>query len=133
MALRSKVSRMRGFITLLAIISLLVNPVAAIAAQAHCARYVDAPAHTEMTAMTQGGGTVQADSCCDPGKGAHKHKSVECANACAVMGGLGSAVPRESVAFIAQQERSAPPAARSAAVPLDEPGRLERPPRSTGS
>ena len=122
---------MRFLLALLAVMALLISPVAASAAQLSCAQdETSASAMSDMPMTAQSGAAkASADPCCDHGK-SHKmdQKScaLACANACAVAAALPSALSSSIMHFAAAQLN---PARASAAHPFEPPG-LIRPPKS---
>jgi hypothetical protein len=122
---------MRFLLALLAVMALLVSPVAASAAQLSCAQgETMAPAMADMPMMAQSGAEkTTADPCCDHGKSYkmdQKSCALACANACVVAPALPSALSSFVLLFAAAQLN---PARTSAAHPFEPPG-LIRPPKS---
>lgn len=113
-------------------IGLLTSPVAVTMAQAACNGHASMTvAMASMPGMAQAD-TQKADPCCDPAKdtGQGKHKSTDCAQACATMCVAVAALPNAPAPFLAPPARDASPQARVASLKPHEPSRLERPPRS---
>jgi hypothetical protein len=97
---------MRVILALLAVIGLLLSPVAASAASSACLKHGDASMHMTMAMPhAQAPGAVAADPCCDPGSGktTPHHDSKRCAQACAAICGVSVALPGE-VAAVALTE-----------------------------
>ena len=124
---------MRFVLTLLAVVGLLISPAVAVAAQCHghSGDAIMQMAMSDMPGMAQAG-AQKADPCCDPGKeqGQKKHSTMDCAQACAAMGGVVAALPSPPAALIARPDRDGAPPTLVASLKPHEPSRLERPPRS---
>jgi hypothetical protein len=123
---------MRVILALLAVIGLLLSPVAAAAASSACLHPGDADMSIAMAMPhADAPGKAAADPCCDPGSGksAPHHDSKRCAQACAAICGVSVALPGE-VAIVALTElhaRLAP--APSGPIHTHAPPGLKRPPK----
>jgi hypothetical protein len=117
---------MRLLLAILALVGLLVSPLAAQAAAQRCA-----PSAGISMAM-QGGPAASAGErhCCpDSGKpGPHHQKS--CAQACAMMCAAVAALPASAPSPVAPQGRPLRAASLFGAVHAHPPSGLKRPPRS---
>lgn len=120
---------MRALLALMAVMGLLLAPMAAAAAQERCSHAGSEMAGMEMPmAQVSGDAKAASDPCCDHGDKAPQ-SSKACAQACATMFGLLAPLPVSS-------EWSAHTASvrlvAATTLPLDAlaPPRAERPPRS---
>jgi hypothetical protein len=124
---------MRFVLALMAVMALLVSPVAASAAQLACAQdETAAPAMMGMPGMAMASADKSStDPCCDHGqshKMDQKSCALACANTCVVAVALPSAAPSSLLLFASAQLT---PARMSPAHPYEPPG-LIRPPKSMG-
>jgi hypothetical protein len=126
---------MRFVLALLAVLSLVVSPVTAAAAQAACSRHADQAVTDmpmgDMPVMHQSNGQ-KGDPCCDHSKdqGKSKQQSSDCIQACAAMCGVVAALPSTPAISPVRRIELAPMPTALASLHSREPSRLERPPRS---
>ena len=123
---------MRVIFALLAVIGLLLSPVAASAASSACLKHGEAGMSMAMAMPhDQAPGGAAADPCCDPGSGksAPHHDSKSCAQACAAIYGVSVALPGEvaAVALMGLHARLAPEP--SGPMHTHAPPGLKRPPK----
>jgi hypothetical protein len=125
---------MRAALAFLAVMALLISPVAAGAAQAHCA--LGGPAAMSGMDMSAMSGSPQAgvqkamgDPCCDQTRH-HKMSDKSCAQACAASCVAAAALPASltSISFVFTRAPMSPP--RLAPAVSHQPFGLERPPKS---
>jgi len=120
---------MRVFLALLALIGLLLSPAAASAAAAGCLQM----GSEVMAATVSDGASSEADQhdCCDEAGTPAKHIDQGCAQACAVMGGVGAALPEVQAGHRNFIEKLVLVAAKDQRPHDYGPPRLKRPPRLT--
>jgi hypothetical protein len=125
---------MRALLALLAVMALLISPVAAGAAQAQCALGGSAAmAGMDMPAMSgaahAGVQKAMGDPCCDQA-GHHKMSDKSCAQACAASCVATVALPASFISgsFVFTRAPMGPP--RAAPAVSYQPFGLERPPKS---
>jgi hypothetical protein len=126
---------MRVVLAFLAVVALLISPVAAGAAQAQCA-FGGSAAMSGMDMSAVPGAPHAAvqkamgDPCCDK-TGHHKMSDKSCAQACAASCAATAALPTSfaSVSFVFTKAPISPP--RLAPAVSYQPFGLERPPKST--
>jgi hypothetical protein len=128
---RRMAAGMRVLMAGLAVVGLLLSPVAASAAMLGCLHHGGGGNTVMDTALAphiQSAGTPR--SCCDPGKdhGPTKHQDPSCAQACATMCGVSAALPSPPTALAATPDRDAATPKQVALLKPHEPGRIERPP-----
>lgn len=122
---------MRVFLAILALVGLLLSPVAASAAVQRCLHQDGGAMIMDMSA-TPASADSQASphNCCDEHGKPVKHDSKACAQACATMCGVAAALPSEPMSLPLRLSTSARPDPRTASLHPHEPSRLERPPKS---
>lgn len=123
---------MRVLFALLALVGLLLSPVAASAASSACLKHGEAGMSMAMAMPhAEAPDKAAANPCCDPGSGksAPHHDSKSCAQACAAICGVSAALPGEvaAVALAELHARLAP--ALSGPIHTHAPPGLKRPPK----
>jgi len=127
---RSYIATMRVFLALLAVVGMLLSPVAASAATPACLHHHDAM--DMVVAMDASGAPTAGDAmpCCDDDGGKPtQHDSKSCAQACAAICGVTAALPQMAADLpLAESHARVEPAAPS---PLHAhgPPALKRPPK----
>ena len=127
---------MRIVFAFLAVMALLVSPVAAAGAQAACGQAANSVPGMGLTSMPGMNGAVLktsgGDPCCDHSAKHSKTPGLSCAQACAATCAVAVALapPLKAVEFVSVQ--AAVPTPRAAFIRLYEPQGLKRPPKSMG-
>jgi hypothetical protein len=122
---------MRVIFALLALIGLLLSPVAASAATSACLKHGDVGMSMAMAMPHDQANGAAADPCCDPasGKSNPQHDGKGCALACAAICGVSVALPGDvaAVALTELHARLAPEA--TGPMHAHAPPGLKRPPK----
>ncbi|MCK5911857.1 MAG: hypothetical protein KAG62_18120 [Caulobacter sp.] len=121
---------MRLLLAIVALVGLLLSPVAASAATAVCLHHQDSPGMMMVMDMPMGSDADQSMPCCDEDGGKPvQHDSKSCAQACAVICGVTAALPQTAADLsLVEGHARVEPAAPSPLHAHGPPG-LKRPPK----
>lgn len=120
---------MRVLLALLALVGLLLSPVAASAATQVCLHHDAGAGMSMMMDTPHANGAAKADPCCNDDSKPTKHDDQSCAQACAVICGVTAALPQAAVELSLTESHARLEPAALVALHAHGPPGLKRPPK----